>query len=91
MSRRTTEEQAKKAYERAIKTEQEFGEYFTGIFNYLCHNIIYISFLLYYYIYVCVYLGVVQGDTKDEIYSKVKSMIWSQSGSVIWVPSRESL
>lgn len=30
MSRRTTEEQAKKAYERAIKTEQEFGEYFTG-------------------------------------------------------------
>lgn len=25
-----TEEQAKKTYERALKTEQEFGEYFTG-------------------------------------------------------------
>lgn len=26
-----TEEQAKKTYERALKMEQEFGEYFTGI------------------------------------------------------------
>lgn len=26
-----TEEQAKKTYERAIKMEQEFGEYFTGM------------------------------------------------------------
>lgn len=25
-----TEEQAKKTYERALKMEQEFGEYFTG-------------------------------------------------------------
>lgn len=31
MNRRMTEEQAKKTYERAIKMEQEFGEYFTGI------------------------------------------------------------
>lgn len=30
MNRRMTEEQAKKTYERAIKMEQEFGEYFTG-------------------------------------------------------------
>ncbi|TDG40607.1 hypothetical protein AWZ03_012968, partial [Drosophila navojoa] len=48
MNRRMTEEQAKKTYERAIKMEQEFGEYFTGV---------------------------VQGDTIEEIYSKVKSMI----------------
>lgn len=26
-----TEEQAKKTYERALKMEQEFGEYFTGM------------------------------------------------------------
>lgn len=26
-----TEEQAKKTYERALKMEQEFAEYFTGI------------------------------------------------------------
>lgn len=64
MNRRMTEEQAKKTYERAIKMEQEFGEYFTGV---------------------------VQGDTIEEIYSKVKIMIWSQSGPTIWVPSKESL
>ncbi|XP_043660097.1 disks large 1 tumor suppressor protein isoform X14 [Drosophila teissieri] len=64
MNRRMTEDQAKKTYERAIKMEQEFGEYFTGV---------------------------VQGDTIEEIYSKVKSMIWSQSGPTIWVPSKESL
>lgn len=26
-----TEEQAKKTFERALKTEQEFGEYFTAV------------------------------------------------------------
>lgn len=30
-----TEEQSKKTYERALKMEQEFGEYFTGEFIYL--------------------------------------------------------
>lgn len=30
MNRRLTEDQAKKTYERALKMEQEFGEYFTG-------------------------------------------------------------
>lgn len=64
MNRRMTEEQAKKTYERALKMEQEFGEYFTAV---------------------------VQGDTIEEIYSKVKQCIWSQSGPAIWVPSKESL
>ncbi|KAM3837448.1 disks large homolog 2 isoform 6-T6 [Vipera latastei] len=31
MNKRLTEEQAKKTYERAMKLEQEFGEYFTAI------------------------------------------------------------
>lgn len=31
MNKRMTEEQAKKTYDRALKMEQEFGEYFTGI------------------------------------------------------------
>lgn len=31
MNKRMTEEQAKKTFERALKMEQEFGEYFTGI------------------------------------------------------------
>lgn len=30
MNKRMTEEQAKKTHERALKMEQEFGEYFTG-------------------------------------------------------------
>lgn len=30
-----TEEQAKKTYERALKMEQEFGEYFTGNLLYI--------------------------------------------------------
>lgn len=30
MTKRMTEEQAKKTYERALKMEQEFAEYFTG-------------------------------------------------------------
>lgn len=35
MNKRLTEEQAKKTYDRAIKLEQEFGEYFTGKFIYV--------------------------------------------------------
>lgn len=30
MNKRLTDEQAKKTYDRAMKLEQEFGEYFTG-------------------------------------------------------------
>ncbi len=30
MNKRMTEEQARKTFERAQKTEQEFSEYFTG-------------------------------------------------------------
>ncbi|XP_034937867.1 disks large homolog 4 isoform X4 [Chelonus insularis] len=62
MNKRTTEEQAKKTYERALKMEQEFGEYFTAI---------------------------VQGDTPEDIYVKVKEVIAEQSGPNIWVPSRD--
>lgn len=36
-----TEEQAKKVYERALKTEQEFAEYFTGnLMQYIINTII---------------------------------------------------
>lgn len=30
MNKRLTEEQVRKNYDRAMKLEQEFGEYFTG-------------------------------------------------------------
>lgn len=31
MNKRLTEEQAKKTFDRALKLEQEFGEFFTGM------------------------------------------------------------
>ncbi|XP_075224235.1 MAGUK family member discs large 1 [Lycorma delicatula] len=64
MNKRVTEEQAKKTYERALKMEQEFGEYFTAV---------------------------VQGDTPEDIYQKVKEVISEQSGPTIWVPSKDPL
>ncbi|XP_068687248.1 disks large homolog 1-like isoform X1 [Montipora foliosa] len=64
LNKRLTEEQAQKTYDRALKLEQEFGEYFTAV---------------------------VQGETYDEIYTKVKEVIRQQSGPVIWIPSKEKL
>ncbi|KAK6628317.1 Disks large 1 [Polyplax serrata] len=64
MNKRMTEEQAKKTYERAIKMEQEFAEYFTAV---------------------------VEGDTPEEIYAKVKDVISEQAGPTIWVPAKEQL
>ncbi|XP_029648068.1 disks large homolog 2 isoform X10 [Octopus sinensis] len=64
MNKRITEDQARKTHERAMKLEQEFGEYFTSV---------------------------VQGDTADEIYAKVKEVIRDQSGPTIWVPAKEKL
>ncbi|NWX85684.1 DLG3 protein, partial [Nothoprocta pentlandii] len=64
MNRRQTYEQANKVFDKAMKLEQEFGEYFTAI---------------------------VQGDSLEEIYSKIKQIIEDQSGHYIWVPSLEKL
>lgn len=35
--------------------------------------------------------AVVQGDTANEIYAKVKEVIRDQSGPTIWVPAKEKL
>ncbi|XP_062916905.1 disks large homolog 3 isoform X6 [Mobula hypostoma] len=64
MNKRQTEEQATKTFEKALKLEQEFGEYFTAI---------------------------VQGDSLEEIYNKIKQVIEEQSGPYIWIPSSEKL
>ncbi|KAG8237057.1 hypothetical protein J437_LFUL016983, partial [Ladona fulva] len=39
--------------------------------------------------YIC--SAVVQGDTPEEIYAKVKEVIHEQSGPTIWVPSKDRL
>ncbi|XP_071395565.1 disks large homolog 3 isoform X4 [Centroberyx affinis] len=64
MNKRQTYEQANKVFDKAIKLEQEFGEYFTAI---------------------------VQGDSLEEIYNKIKLIIEEQSGPYIWIPSSEKL
>ncbi|XP_067143217.1 disks large 1 tumor suppressor protein isoform X2 [Centruroides vittatus] len=64
MNKRIDEELAKKTYERALKLEQEFAEYFTAI---------------------------IQGDTPEEIYTKVKEVICEQASSTIWIPAKEKL
>jgi hypothetical protein len=35
--------------------------------------------------------AVVQGDTPEEIYVKVKEVIQEQAGPTIWVPSKDQL
>lgn len=35
--------------------------------------------------------AIVQGDSLEEIYSKIKQIIEDQSGHYIWVPSPEKL
>uniref|UniRef100_A0A674BNE8 Discs large MAGUK scaffold protein 3 n=1 Tax=Salmo trutta TaxID=8032 RepID=A0A674BNE8_SALTR len=64
MNKRQTYEQANKVFDKAIKLEQEFGEFFTAI---------------------------VQGDSLEEIYNKIKMIIEEQSGPYIWIPSSEKL
>ncbi|XP_013888322.1 disks large homolog 1 isoform X3 [Austrofundulus limnaeus] len=64
MNKRQTYEQANKVFDKAVKLEQDFGEYFTAI---------------------------VQGDSLEEIYNKIKVIIEEQSGPYIWIPSPEKL
>ncbi|XP_007555157.1 PREDICTED: disks large homolog 3 isoform X6 [Poecilia mexicana] len=64
MNKRQTYEQANKIFDKAVKLEQDFGEFFTAI---------------------------VQGDSLEEIYNKIKLIIEEQSGPYIWIPSPEKL
>ncbi|KAL2079288.1 hypothetical protein ACEWY4_025032 [Coilia grayii] len=64
INKRLTEEQARRALDRAIKLEQDFIECFTAI---------------------------VEGDSFEELYHRIKSVIEEQSGPYIWVPTRERL
>ncbi|XP_061581501.1 disks large homolog 3 isoform X4 [Cololabis saira] len=64
INKRQTYEQANKVFDKAVKLEQDFGEYFTAI---------------------------VQGDSLDELYNKIKLIIEEQSGPYIWIPSTEKL
>lgn len=88
MNKRTTEEHARKTFERAMKTEQEFAEYFTGklIYN-LCYTSIdnYLS-----YLFTC-FTAIVSGDTPEEIHEQVKKVITDQAGPNIWIPSKEKI
>ncbi|KAJ6664900.1 hypothetical protein lerEdw1_005872 [Lerista edwardsae] len=85
MNKRLSEEQAKKTYERAMKLEQEFGEYFTGT---LCSSgdCCVGECKIYFFS-----TAIVQGDTLEDIYNQCKFIIEEQSGPFIWIPSKEKL
>jgi hypothetical protein len=38
-----------------------------------------------------VVVAIVEGDSQSDVYSKVKEVIYEQSGNYIWVPSNDSL
>merc|ERR1711981_700650 len=59
---RMTEEQAEKAFNRAMRLEHDFINYFTAI---------------------------IKGDTFDDVYDKVKTVIKTHSKNTIWVPANE--
>ena len=62
MNDRMTDDQADKAYHRAMRLEHDFINYFTAIIN---------------------------GNSFDEIYDKVKTVIKTHSKNTIWVPANE--
>ncbi|KAK6290788.1 hypothetical protein J4Q44_G00388130 [Coregonus suidteri] len=64
LNKRLTEEQARKALDRAVKLEQDFIECFSAI---------------------------VEGESFEEVYHMVKTVIEEQSGPYIWIQSRERL
>lgn len=40
---------------------------------------------------LCLCAAIVQGDSLEEIYNKIKLIIEEQSGPYIWIPSSEKL
>lgn len=96
MNKRLTEEQGRKTFDRATKLEQEFTEHFTGEglvsrtsgasrrpAEFVSSASVVIE--------LRVLAAIVQGDTLEEIYEQVKQIIEEQSGSFIWVQSKEKL
>lgn len=57
MIKRTTEEQAKKLYDRAMKMEQEFGEYFTGTRWYFALQLLKFRSSVYLWDLIAIILG----------------------------------
>lgn len=92
MNKRLTEEQGRKTFDRATKLEQEFTEHFTG--EGLGASRLPAEFVSSALVVVklrVVLAAIVQGDTLEEIYEQVKQIIEEQSGSFVWVQSKEKL
>ena len=46
--------------------------------------------MIYYFYFIFYFFpAIVQGDTMDDIYEKVKQVIHEHSGPSIWVPAKE--
>lgn len=93
MNKRLSEEQARKALDRAIKLEQDFLECFTGKTLNKVHErsrVKRTSVSGFDAIFACL-PAIVHGDSFEEVYHHVKVVIEEQSGPYIWVPARDRL
>lgn len=93
MNKRLTEEQGRKTFDRATKLEQEFTEHFTGepVVSDLLLTGNTPPVALWPWLDLSVSTAIIQGDTLEEIYEQAKQIIEEQSGSFIWVQSKEKL
>ena len=54
------------------------------------HNTLYVVYTVLTQLFF-ISAAVVEGDSVEDIYSKVKNIIHEQSGNYIWVPSSENI
>ena len=69
-----------------------FTVYLRVVLFYNKGNVQYFRHVLLLFMPFCFPLSaIVQGDTPEEIYTKVKQIIHDQAGPTIWVPAKERL
>ncbi|KAK1876005.1 Disks large like 4 [Dissostichus eleginoides] len=102
LNKRLSEDQARKALDRAIKLEQDFLECFTGKHTHSqththTHTHTHRDTHTHPHTHTASHTpslslsAVVQGDSFEEVYHLVKAVIEEQGGPYIWVPARERL
>ena len=91
LNKRLSEDQARKALDRAIKLEQDFLECFTGKNTPVFVAERFGASQFNADADLCLFSAIVQGDSFEEVYHQVKLVIEDQSGPYIWIPARDRL
>lgn len=84
--RRSGEEDLRPSLKIGARVWRVFHWYGQSIFFLLKIPTLTLIFIIY-----CSLLAVVQGDTPEEIYARVKEVIREQSGPTVWVPAKDKL